>query len=83
MDNRESIMSVKDWLITWLLLMIPFANIAFLFIWAFGSTGNLNRKNFAKSYLILMCIMIVLQITLFIIFWGSMFLLGLASAGSY
>lgn len=53
-DNRPlaPIMTVGDWIITSLLLAIPIANIVLLFVWAFDSGTNPNKKNFARAALI-------------------------------
>lgn len=67
-------MSFGDWIKTLLLQIIPFVNIIMLFIWAFGSKTNLNKKNFSRAYLLLMAIVIVLYIIIFVLFAGSMFL---------
>jgi len=45
-------MSVKEWVVAFLICSIPIANIVMLFVWGFGSNGNLNRKNWAKAALI-------------------------------
>lgn len=45
-----------------LLLCIPIANIVLLFVWAFGSTVNLNKKNYARAMLILIGVMLVFWI---------------------
>ena len=59
-------MTTKQWIFTNLLLAIPIANIVLLFIWAFSKNTNINKKNYAKSCLIL--IPIRFFIGLFIIF---------------
>lgn len=67
------VMSVKDWMITLLIMLIPFVNIIFLFIWAFGGgENNPNKVNWSKAALIFMAIAIVLNIVLFTIF-GAIF----------
>ena len=60
-------MTVGDWLITMLILIIPIVNIVMLFIWAFGSPDT--RRNYARASLIWMAIGIVLMI----IFYGAVF----------
>ncbi|MGG4455508.1 hypothetical protein [Brevibacillus porteri] len=55
--ENEKVMTMKDWIIVSLFMMIPIANIVLLFVWAFGSDGNLNRKNWAKASLLLMAIL--------------------------
>lgn len=56
--ENEKVMTVKDWIVVTLFMMIPIANIVLLFVWAFGSDGNLNRKNWAKACLIVTAILL-------------------------
>jgi len=60
-------MTVGDWVITWLLLLIPIANIVLVFMWAFGSDVNPSKKTYFQAYLILIAIAIVLSIFLSIV----------------
>ncbi len=59
------VMSVKDWLITYLLMIIPIANIVLLFVWAFGSGTNPNKANWAKASLLWFVIVMVLYFIIF------------------
>ena len=45
-----------------LLMCIPLLNIILLFVWSFGGSVNLNKKNFAKASLILGAIGLILSI---------------------
>lgn len=45
-----------------LLMCVPILNIILLFVWSFGSSANLNKKNFARASLILCAIMLILWI---------------------
>ena len=42
-------MTVSDWMLTLLVLAIPLVNIVMYLVWAFSSTGNVNRQNFCKA----------------------------------
>ena len=53
-------MSVGQYVGMILLTMIPFVGIILLFVWAFGSDVNLNKKNLARAQLIMALISIVL-----------------------
>lgn len=67
-ENHEKTskdMSVGDWLITMLILIIPIVNLVMLFIWGFGSPDP--RRNYARASLIWMAI----GIGLMIIFYGA------------
>ncbi|WP_260858044.1 hypothetical protein [Bacillus sp. FJAT-22090] len=57
-------MSVGEWLLTMLIMIIPIANIVMLFVWSFGSPDP--RRNYARASLIWMAI----SIAFIIIFYG-------------
>ena len=61
------VMTVGNWLVTWLICCIPLINVIMLIVWASSSTENPNRKNWAISYLIIMAIGIVIWIAA----WGA------------
>ncbi len=60
-ENNEQ-MTVGDWIVTYLLMIIPIANLVLLFIWAFGSDTKKSKKSWAKATLIFMAVGIVLSI---------------------
>jgi len=66
-------MTVGDWLITMLLLMIPIVNFVLLFVWAFGGNVNPSKKAYFRAYLIIMAIVIVLTILFGALFGGFIF----------
>ncbi len=70
--QETQVVSLKEWIISILLLAIPIVNIIMLFIWAFGGGTNPSKSNFAKAYLIWAVIGIVLSI-LFMILFGATF----------
>lgn len=79
-DNFEKTsneMTVGDWLITTLILIIPIVNIVMLFIWGFGNPDP--RRNYARASLIWMAISIVLML----IFYGVVFAFIFSSFNSY
>lgn len=54
----EEPMSVKEWLIVLLLMMIPCVNIILMFVWAFSSGEKKSKSNYFKASLIFMgCIL--------------------------
>jgi hypothetical protein len=63
------VVSYKEWLLTFLILLIPFANIVMPFVWAFGGNANPSKANYFKAQLTFVCIMFVLAI----VFWGMIF----------
>jgi len=48
--------TVGDWIVTFLLMCIPFVNIILLFVWAFGGGTPISKANWAKAALIWMAI---------------------------
>jgi hypothetical protein len=58
-------LSVTDFVIMFLLASIPVVNLVVLFILAFGSDGNLNKRNFARAALLIDLAVLVLFILLF------------------
>lgn len=71
-EPSAPIMTVGNWVVTMLLMMIPLVNIIMLIVWATGSMENPNRKNWAIAQLIFMGIAIVLWIVMFSFFAGVM-----------
>lgn len=57
---QDKPLTVGDWLITLVVIMIPFIGLIFLLYWALSNSSNINRKNFCAAY-------IVFQIALFIL----------------
>ena len=68
-------MSMGDWLLTILVSMIPCAGIVLYFVWAFGKTGNINRRNFCRANLIIMAGVFVLYL-IFVLVFGIAFISG-------
>lgn len=66
-DPNSEPMTLKDWIFTFLLLMIPFANIVLPFVWAFGENVNKSKKSFFQAYLIFMLISIVISVIVIIL----------------
>ena len=64
-------MSVKDWFITILILAIPLVNIVMYLVWAFGSSGNLNRRNFCRATLLWVVIVFAVAFVFLLMAGGS------------
>ena len=75
-SKTVSEMSVGEWLISMLIMIIPIVNIVMLFIWGFGSPDP--RRNYARASLIWMAICIGLAV----LFYGVMIALFF-TVGSY
>ncbi|NOU93331.1 hypothetical protein GC093_08885 [Paenibacillus sp. LMG 31456] len=74
--QQAPVMTVKDWILTFIVSAIPVVNIIMLFIWAFGDSANPNKKNYSKASLLLAAIFIVIYALFFILF---VVILGAAS----
>lgn len=72
-DDRTRPLSVKEWLLTIIILIIPFVNLIFFLYWSLASGVNVNRQNFCRAYILLFIISIGIAIILFIL----MLVLGL------
>ncbi len=60
--NNE--VTVKDWLITMLILCIPIVNIVMVFVWAFGGGAKPSKSNFFRAVLLWAVIGIALTLVL-------------------
>ena len=69
-------LSMGEWLLTLLTAMIPCAGLILYFIWAFSKSGNLNRRNFCRAYLIVQALALVLS------FIFAIFIVAAVGAGT-
>lgn len=69
--QQAPVVSVKEWLLTNLILMIPLVNLMMIFVWAFGPNTNPNKANYFKAVLILFAIVMVIYLVLGVVFFGS------------
>ena len=58
--GQNAVLSTVEWLGTLLVLIIPIVGLVVYIVWAFGSGGNIHRRNFCRAALILTVISIVL-----------------------
>ncbi|MDO5058187.1 MAG: hypothetical protein Q4E06_12835 [Lautropia sp.] len=58
------ILSTGDWVLTLIVLSIPLLNIPVMLYWALSSSGNPNRRNFCKAFLLVMLLGLVLAFLL-------------------
>ena len=66
---QAPVVSIKEWLLTNLILMIPLVNIVMTLVWAFGSNTNPNKANYFKAAFILFVIYLVLAVA--VVIFGS------------
>ena len=52
--------SIADWLITLLILLIPVLNIIMLLVWSFKKSTHRSKANFSKAILVLLLIIVFL-----------------------
>ena len=76
-SNNQSIVSIGDWIVTFILMVIPIVNFVMLFVWAFGGNVSESKANWAKARLIFMLIGFVIVI----LFWSSIAALIFAISG--
>ena len=54
MDNRSApVISLGEWIITFIVLAIPLVNIIMLFVWGFSCGTNPSKQNFCRAALII------------------------------
>ena len=66
--DLEEPISMGEWLVTMLLMLIPCVNIVLMFVWAFSSKEKKSKSNYFKAALIFAAIFLVLYIILIAIF---------------
>jgi len=67
-EQERQPVSVRDWIITILIAVIPMVGFIMLFVWAFSDSTHPSKKNWAKASLIFFAIIIGLYIMLFALF---------------
>lgn len=77
-DPNKSVMSMGEWLITLIVMMIPCVNFIMMLIWSFGN-GNENRKNYCRANLIVT----VAGTVLAVIVYATVLAGAIASLGNY
>ena len=69
--QQAPVVSVKEWLLTNLIMMIPLVNIVMMLVWAFNSNTNPNKANYFKAALILFAIVMAIYLVLAVVIFGS------------
>ncbi len=80
MQPSNEPLSVKDWFVTLFITYIPLIGLIMLLVWAFDSSTNVNKKNFAKASLIWTLIGIGLAVLFLVLFFGL--IMGLMNANN-
>ena len=84
MDNLSEqqdskLMSPKEWALTIFLASIPIVGFILVLVWAFDSSTDLQKKNWAKGTLLLMLIYFILAMLFLFMFGGLALFAGLNS----
>lgn len=84
MENLSSqqgskIMSPKEWALTIFLASLPIVGFILVLVWAFDTSTDLQKKNWAKGSLLLMLIYFILAMLFLFMFGGLALLAGLNS----
>lgn len=76
----EEPMSMGEWLITYLIQLIPCAGLIMMFVWAFSKSEKKSKSNYFKATLIWYAIWSVISIFLWI-FIGAAIVAGVSAMG--
>lgn len=60
------VITVKEWMLITLVMLIPIVNIIMMFVWAFGE-GNPTKQNYFKASLLWAAILLVIYAIIFVI----------------
>lgn len=63
----EEPVSVGEWLVSMLVMMVPCLNIILMFVWAFSQTEKKSKSNFFKAQLIIIGIVVALYLVILIL----------------
>ena len=58
----EEPVSVGEWIVSMLIMLVPCLNIIMMFVWAFGKSEKKSKSNFFKASLIYAGVMLVLYL---------------------
>ena len=67
-SELEEPVSMGEWLISMLILLIPCVNIVMMFVWAFSTKEKKSKSNYFKACLIFTAIVLVIYIILIAVF---------------
>ena len=79
MQELEEPVTMGEWLITMLIMLIPCVNIIMVFVWAFSRKEKKSKSNYFKAYLIYMAVAVVLYLLLVLMLGISLYTIS----GSY
>jgi hypothetical protein len=71
--DRNETVSLKEWIVSYLLLSIPIAGIVFAFYWALSDHEKISKQSWAQCVLIFSGFFMVIYILLEFVFSISIF----------
>ncbi len=75
-SELEEPVKIGEWVLVFVLMMIPCVNIIMMFVFAFSKTEKKSKSNFFKAYLIFFAIMFALMI----LFWVAIAFIAMIAA---
>ena len=66
--DMEEPVSIGEWIITMLIMMVPCVNLIMMFVFAFGSSSKKSKSNYFKAGLIMTGIIFAVYLVLVIVF---------------
>ena len=71
-EGLEEPVSMGEWMVSLLLMLIPCVNIILMFVWAFSKTEKKSKSNFFKAQLIMVGIVFALYLVIILmaVFFG-------------
>ena len=67
-SSSDEVVSLGEWLLSFLVMMIPCVGFIMIFVWAFGSGEKESKKNYFKAMLIWSAILLVVYIAFISLF---------------
>lgn len=74
-QSVETPLTVRQWIVTLLLIYMPPVNLIFLLYWALGGKGNVSRRNFSRASLIMGAVNFALLLTFYMFYIWPMIMM--------
>lgn len=68
---ENAVMSLKDWIISVVITVIPVVGFIMLLVWSFSDSINPNKKNWARATLIVFAAVFILYFLAVTLFMGA------------
>ena len=74
MEYQENqVVKMGEWMITYLITMIPLVGLIMMFVWAFSSNTKPSKANWAKAALLWSAIVVAIYILIAVVFGATLF----------